>query len=186
MKIIGFITILSLILVLFTSSCTIEKRVHLKGYHVEWKGLNKSNKPKLVKKEKVKHQHEVVEIKDSVGTLIKNTIAQKTVDNQDSILEVVAELMSVNAKENTLQANVNNTPKSRKFLLKFYLSNLSIKLDSNEVDASSVPESVRPPKKGMKIGWKIFWRIFTILVILAIIALIIWAIISWINGIASL
>ena len=112
MKIIGNITILSLLIVLFLSSCTIEKRVHLKGYHIEWKGLNKSNRPKLVKKEKAEDQLEVVGITEDVGTKIKDALAEKGESNHDSINSIIAKLMSYKEEENRLLASTKIGPKS--------------------------------------------------------------------------
>jgi hypothetical protein len=121
MKITRVVSILSLFLVLFATSCTIEKRIHLKGYHIEWDGGNKSStKLTMVEKESIKNDHQMVEISDSVGTLIKNAFAEKSTENQDSILAVIGKLMSSSSEKNTFQANVtiesNSKASSRSML----------------------------------------------------------------------
>ena len=158
MKTIGNITIISLILVLFSSSCTVEKRVHLKGYHIEWKGKNKPTKPKLVKKEKVRHQQEVVEISDSVGTLIKDVVAEQNSNNQDSILKVVAVLMSHKTKENTLVASIHKTTSKR--------IATSVSMSKSPV----YPTSEKKKKTGRTVLWIIVGVILTVGLYLLIVA----------------
>ena len=53
MKTIGNITIISLLFILLTSSCSVEKRVHLKGYNVQWTGKTHHAQANRIKKDKV-------------------------------------------------------------------------------------------------------------------------------------
>lgn len=160
MKTISVASIVCLLFVLFTSSCTIEKRVHLKGYHIEWNGHNKSSAaPTMVKKEKIKDDYQVAEISDSLGTLIKAAIADKNAVNQDSILEVIGELMLSSSKKNTLQANVtsektskNSSPKSFSSILsrQFELMQISTAFEnsSQAIDSTEkTPDYVEPEKE---------------------------------------
>jgi len=44
--------VIAIITVMLVSSCTIQKRKHLKGYHIEWRSLRSDHvKAKRVKKE---------------------------------------------------------------------------------------------------------------------------------------
>ena len=105
-------SLLSLFLVLATFSCTVEKRVHLNGYHIEWNGHYKTRtKPVMVINEKQTQEVYTTQLSDSVGELIKSTIAAVSENNQDSVLEVIGKLMHSSNENNTLQANVNDEPK---------------------------------------------------------------------------
>ena len=49
----GNITIISLLFIFLTSSCSVEKRVHLKGYNVQWTGKTHLAQANRIKKDKV-------------------------------------------------------------------------------------------------------------------------------------
>ena len=163
MKITRVVSILSLFFVLFAGSCTIEKRVHLKGYHIEWKGRNTtSSNPILVKKEKIKHDHQVVELSDSVGILIKSAIAEANEQNQDSVLELIGTLMRASTEVNTLQASVSSKMIQRKSAPNSFSSEFSRQFElmkrSGIVESSSYandstdtsPDYVEPEKTKSK------------------------------------
>ena len=178
MEKIGNITVLSLLIVLFTSSCTLEKRVHLKGYHIEWNGVNNSaKKSKLVKKEIIHQNQEEVRMADSVGTFIKDVLSKKGESNYDSLNDIIAELILFKVVENNLQASREIEPNSRVTSLNPVSFIPTRKIDSKIANNPSFDRKKNGRgynKKGLGAGWIVlivFGGLLLILAILVIIAL---------------
>ena len=94
MKTIKQLSLLGLAILLILNSCTIEKRVHLPGYHVEWKnGMRHSNKQELV-------------IKDNEAQIEKNQI--KTVEQSEKAVNTTDIVLVSTTNDDNISASMDN------------------------------------------------------------------------------
>jgi TM2 domain-containing membrane protein YozV len=114
---------LSIMLVL--TSCTIEKRVYMSGYHIEWKnGKQNSNKQELVsndnKKQTEKNQIETVEQSENEINTIDNspTVNDNLTASVDNSVIIIPfrKIVSFSKKENTVTANINPTTETKNLI----------------------------------------------------------------------
>jgi len=125
MKTIKQLSLLGLAILLILNSCTIEKRVHLPGYHVEWKnGMRHANKHELVSEDNITqieiNQSKTVDPSEkAVNTtdiVLESTVPEEiisaSVDN-DAVIIPSQEIVAIDKKANTITSKMNSTSNTK-------------------------------------------------------------------------
>jgi TM2 domain-containing membrane protein YozV len=125
MKTIKQLSLLGLAILLILNSCTIEKRVHLPGYHVEWKnGMRHANKQGSVSEDNEaqieKNQIKTVEQSEkevnTTDIVLESTVPEDnisaSVDNE-AVIITSQEIVAFDKKSNTIISKVKSTSETK-------------------------------------------------------------------------
>ena len=118
MKSIKQLSFIGLAIMLVLTSCTMEKRVYMSGYHIDWKnGKHNSNKQELVSNDNEKQTEQ-----NQIGTVEQTENETNTIDNSptvndnhtasvdNSVIIIPSrKTVSFSKKENTVTAKTNPT-----------------------------------------------------------------------------
>jgi TM2 domain-containing membrane protein YozV len=99
---------------LILTSCTMEKRVYMSGYHVEWK-KNKHNLDRQLASNENEKQNQIETLEQSKNEV--NTIDQSSIINEDNFTASVGnsivipsrKIVALNKEENTVTAKAKST-----------------------------------------------------------------------------
>ena len=122
MKSIKQLSFIGLAIMLVLTSCTMEKRVYMSGYHIDWKnGKHNSNKQELVSNDNEKQTEQ-----NQIGTVEQSENENNTIDNAPSVNDnnLTASVdnsviipshkpVSFSKKENTISAKTNLTTETK-------------------------------------------------------------------------
>ena len=122
MKSIKQLSFIGLAIMLVLTSCTMEKRVYMSGYHIDWKnGKQNSNKQELVSNDNEKQTEQ-----NQIGTVEQTENETNTIDNSptvnynltasvdNSVIIIPSrKTVSFSKKENTVTTKTNPTTETK-------------------------------------------------------------------------
>jgi hypothetical protein len=143
MKSIKHLLFLALAIILVMSSCSLEKRIYMSDYHIEWTDADRITSPQMVlngSSKKLIEPNQIVEVDKSEITTYDINNSPNVIDYKNTISTCEKSIVSPKKKRNSIQSSLKKIKRdevkkgkdSLKFELKKEIKNLISSSEENE------------------------------------------------------